>query len=67
MTRKITQDMVGLKYSVVSNVETDFDENRVKIVFEEISQEGLAVFGIDPEEEAKYVSYSNTCGSKCKD
>ncbi len=63
---KITQEMVGLKFRVVSHVETDFDEHRVKIVFEEISDEGLAIFKIDPEEEAKYVSYSNTCGKDSK-
>ncbi len=47
---KITQDMVGLKFHVVSHVETDFDEHRVKIVFEEISEEGLEIFRIDKDE-----------------
>ena len=47
---KITQDMVGLKFRVVSHIETEFDENRVKIVFEEISDEGLEIFKIDKDE-----------------
>lgn len=44
---KITQDMVGLKFSVVSHVESDFDSHIVKIKFEDISDEGLALFGIE--------------------
>ena len=48
---KITQDMVGLEFTVEPNmpVEVDFNEYRVRIRFEEISDEGLAVFGIKDE------------------
>ena len=51
MTRKITQDMVGLKYTVVSHREDDFDEYTVKIRFDEISEEGLEVFGIEGQQD----------------
>ncbi len=43
---KITQDMVGLEFDVTDHIEVEFNEYRVRIKFEEISDEGLEVFGI---------------------
>jgi len=47
---KITQDMVGLEFELIGHWEIDFDSYRVKIKFEEISKEGLEIFGVKNED-----------------
>jgi len=45
---KITKDMVGLEFTIDPNmpVKLDFNSFRVRIKFEELSEEGLEVFGL---------------------
>jgi hypothetical protein len=47
---KITKDMVGLDFTVISLVETGLDEYRLKIKFEELSEEGLSTFNLTHED-----------------
>ncbi len=48
MINKITKDMVGLKYHIVSNRKDndEYNEYTVKIRFEKLSDEGIELFGL---------------------
>ena len=51
MINKITQDMVGLKFHIVSNRKSgEFNEYTVKIRFEELSDDGIELFGLTDED-----------------
>lgn len=51
MINKITQEMVGLKFHIVSNrKDGEFNEYTVKIRFEELSDEGIELFGLNEDD-----------------
>jgi hypothetical protein len=46
--KKITKDMVGLEFTIDPNMPVllDFNSYRLRIKFEELSEEGLELFGV---------------------